>query len=97
MKAKQSFREFCAAERTIAGYEAVHMIRKGQVRWRQVVATAIAASEPIGFRLGTDLPSRIRKVVVINAIGEPPDSVRILPRSGQIELRETTWYNFGCW
>jgi IS6 family transposase len=33
MKAKQSFREFRAAQRTIAGYEALHMIRKGQARW----------------------------------------------------------------
>ena len=33
VKAKQSFREFQAARRTIEGYEAIHMIRKGQVRW----------------------------------------------------------------
>jgi len=33
VKAKQSFREFRAARRTIAGYEAMHMIRKGQARW----------------------------------------------------------------
>jgi transposase, IS6 family len=33
VKAKQSFREFRAAQRTIAGYEALHMIRKGQARW----------------------------------------------------------------
>ena len=37
VKAKQSFREFPAARRTIgrtiAGYEAMHMIRKGQPRW----------------------------------------------------------------
>jgi IS6 family transposase len=33
VKAKQSFREFRAARRTIAGYEAMHMIRKGQTRW----------------------------------------------------------------
>jgi transposase-like protein len=33
VNAKQSFREFRAARRTIQGYEAVHMIRKGQVRW----------------------------------------------------------------
>jgi transposase, IS6 family len=33
VQAKQSFREFCAAQRTIAGYEALHMIRKGQARW----------------------------------------------------------------
>jgi transposase-like protein len=29
VKAKQSFREFQAARRTIEGYEAMHMIRKG--------------------------------------------------------------------
>src|SRR5208337_2109921 len=33
VKAKQSFREFQAAGRTIKGYEALHMIRKGQARW----------------------------------------------------------------
>ena len=33
VKAKQSFREFRAAGRTLAGYEAIHMIRKGQARW----------------------------------------------------------------
>jgi transposase, IS6 family len=33
VKAKQSFREFGAARRTIAGYEALHMIRKGQAQW----------------------------------------------------------------
>jgi transposase-like protein len=32
VKAKQSFREFQAARRTIEGYEAMHMIRKGQAR-----------------------------------------------------------------
>ncbi len=33
VKAKQGFREFYAARRTIQGYEAIHMIRKGQARW----------------------------------------------------------------
>jgi transposase, IS6 family len=33
VKAKQSFSEFQAARRTIEGYEAMHMIRKGQARW----------------------------------------------------------------
>ena len=32
VKAKQSFHEFHAAWRTIEGYEAMHMIRKGQAR-----------------------------------------------------------------
>jgi transposase, IS6 family len=33
VNAKQGFREFHAARRIIQGYEAMHMIRKGQVRW----------------------------------------------------------------
>ena len=33
VNAKQGFREFQAARRTIHGYEAMHMIRKGQARW----------------------------------------------------------------
>ena len=33
VKVKQNFCEFRAARRTIAGYEAIHMIRKGQGRW----------------------------------------------------------------
>ena len=33
VKAKQGFREFHAARRTIEGYEAMHRIRKGQARW----------------------------------------------------------------
>src|ERR1700720_1918245 len=30
VRASQHFRSFCAARRTLAGYEAIHMIRKGQ-------------------------------------------------------------------
>jgi IS6 family transposase len=33
VKAKPGFRAFDAARRTIAGYEAIRMIRKGQERW----------------------------------------------------------------
>src|SRR6202790_1232611 len=33
VNAKQGFREFQAAQRTIQAYEAMHIIRKGQVRW----------------------------------------------------------------
>jgi transposase, IS6 family len=32
VNAKQGFREFQAARQTIQGYEAIHMLRKGQVR-----------------------------------------------------------------
>ncbi len=31
--ASLGFRSFDGAQRTIQGYEAMHMIRKGQVRW----------------------------------------------------------------
>ena len=31
--AKQGFRSFGAARRTVDGYEAIHQMRKGQVRW----------------------------------------------------------------
>ena len=38
VNAKQGFREFQAARRTIQGYEAVHMIRKGQVDgWQEMI------------------------------------------------------------
>src|SRR6476661_8152674 len=33
VRASQHFRSFWAAWRTIAGYEAIHMIRKGQACW----------------------------------------------------------------
>src|SRR4029434_4105934 len=33
VNAKQGFRAFAAARRTVDGYEATHRIRKGQVRW----------------------------------------------------------------
>jgi len=33
VNAKQGFREFQPAQRTIQGYEAMNMMRKGQVRW----------------------------------------------------------------
>ena len=33
VNAKQGFREFQAARRTIQGYEVIHMMRKRQVRW----------------------------------------------------------------
>jgi transposase-like protein len=33
VRASQHFRSFWGAWRTIAGYEAIHMIRKGQACW----------------------------------------------------------------
>ena len=42
VNASQHFRSFCAARRTLAGYEAIHMIRKGQ-------ASGSASAPGIGF------------------------------------------------
>jgi transposase, IS6 family len=39
VRASQHFRSFWGAWRTIAGYEAVHMIRKDQACWSAVGAT----------------------------------------------------------
>jgi transposase-like protein len=33
VNAKQGFRTFAAARRTVEGYDAMHMMKKGQVRW----------------------------------------------------------------
>jgi len=38
VRASQHFRSFWGAWRTIAGYEAMHMIRKGQACWSAVGA-----------------------------------------------------------
>ena len=45
VRASQHFRSFWGAWRTIAGYEAIHMIRKGQVCWS-------AASAKVGLLHG---------------------------------------------
>jgi IS6 family transposase len=39
VRASQHFRSLWAAWRTIAGYEAIHMIRKGQACWSAVGTT----------------------------------------------------------
>ena len=38
VNARQHFRSFWAAWRTIAGYEAIHMIPKGQANWSAACA-----------------------------------------------------------
>jgi len=47
VNASQGFRSFHGAWRTIQGYEAVHMIRKGQVRW-------LHKGDVLGLRNGFD-------------------------------------------
>ena len=37
VRASQRFRSFWGAWRTISGYEAIHMIRKGQASWSATV------------------------------------------------------------
>ena len=51
--ASQGFRSFDAAWRTIQGYEVVHMIRKGQVRWLpkgHVISQVQFANETFGLK-----------------------------------------------
>ena len=53
VNASQGFRSFQGARRTIQGYEAVHMIRKGQVRWLakgDVVGLVLFINETLGLR-----------------------------------------------
>ena len=53
INASQGFRSFLGAQETIAGYEAVHMIRKGQVRWlakRDAVGLMLFVNQVFGLR-----------------------------------------------
>src|ERR1041385_3152272 len=53
VNASQGFRSFYGALRTIQGYEAVHMIRKGQVRWSpkgDVLGLLLFLNEILGLR-----------------------------------------------
>ena len=53
VNASQGFGSFHRALRTIQGYEAVHMIRKGQVRWSpkgDVVGLVLFIHETLGLR-----------------------------------------------
>ena len=53
VNASQGFRSFHGARRTIQGYEAVHMIRKGQVSWLpkgDVVGLVLFINETLGLR-----------------------------------------------
>src|SRR6266853_1863105 len=53
VNASQGFRSFDGAWRTIQGYEIVHMIRKGQVRWLpkgDVVGQVLFVNETFGLK-----------------------------------------------
>src|SRR5215472_4400063 len=53
INASQGFRSFHEARRTIQGYEAVHLIRKGQVRWLpkgDVLGLLLFLNEILGLR-----------------------------------------------
>jgi transposase, IS6 family len=53
VNASKGFRSFEAAWRTIQGYEVLHMIRKGQVRWMQkedVVGQVQFVNETLGLK-----------------------------------------------
>ena len=55
VNASQGFRSFWAAWRTLAGYEVIHMIRKGQACWREVLQR-FDSSEKSRFCSKTALP-----------------------------------------
>jgi transposase, IS6 family len=53
INASQGFRSFQGARRTIEGYEVVHMIRKGQVRWLpkgDVVGLVLFINDTLGLK-----------------------------------------------
>jgi len=53
VNASQGFRTFDGAWRTIQGYEVMHMIRKGQVRWLpkgDVVGQVLFVNETLGLK-----------------------------------------------
>ena len=53
INASQGFRSFHGARCTIQGYEVVHMIRKGQVRWLpkgDVVGMVLFINEMLGLK-----------------------------------------------
>jgi hypothetical protein len=87
------FREFQAARRTIQGYEAVHMIRKGQVRLRRPVSTAVAQRPflltvgdrgPVDRRqVGVDHPRLGMASVAERLAKEPLDSIGVTERTAQ--------------
>ena len=53
VNASQGFRSFDAAWRTLQGYEAMQMIRKGQVRWlseKDVVGQVLFVNQTFGLK-----------------------------------------------
>lgn len=54
VNAKQGFREFEAARRTIQRYEGMHMIRKGQARWvsAQLLCATLPGGAPVPQKKG---------------------------------------------
>ena len=53
VKARQGFRSLDGAWRTIQGYEVVHMIRKGQMRWlpkEDAVGQVLFVNETLGLK-----------------------------------------------
>jgi IS6 family transposase len=89
VKAKQSFREFRAARQTIAGYEAIHMIRKGQRGGSATVmfANKISSSTSCSIWLLETSPtssSRSVLVTLFKVATHPP--VPIDPAPGEDRL-----------
>jgi transposase, IS6 family len=62
VNASQGFQSFDGAWRTIQGYKALHMIRKGQVRWLpkgDVVAQIRFIQEILGLKTAYSIPERL--------------------------------------
>ena len=57
IRVKQHFRQFGCARRTIQGYEVIHKIRKGQVRWVKK-GDVLAQNQFIGRVFGLTLQAR---------------------------------------
>jgi transposase-like protein len=76
VNAQQGFREFQAARRTIQGYEAIHMTRKGQVRW--VSGTDVRRQNQFIQKL-FELPAWERDVGVIGPISGTPSKLQHFP------------------
>ena len=87
VKAKQGFREFQAARRTIQGYEAMHIIRKGQVRW--LSGSDVRASESVHQRTLRSGRLRFRRTTVYWANSCSVPKLATLPfYAGTVEALE---------
>jgi len=72
VKAKQGFREFQGAQRTIQGYEAMNMMRKGQVRW--------VSGTDVGVEFSSSTSSSNQPPEIATSTVSPPNSCEPIER-----------------